>query len=156
MGSKILFGVILLTTPAVADPRLFDKIQDREAITLVLPNGPCDAKVVRREPEELTVRLKSTTSVCGKRRSLVMVSRSDIQDVVERRRAERAPDPQCALIGMTAAATTAGRAVGELTGNYPAMLAIIAGGGIAGALVCREGRHTPYVVYTDRLVPAQP
>ena len=71
---------------------MFDQIHEKNAVTLVLSDGPFDAKVVRREPEHLTVRLKNTTRTCGQRKSLVAVSRSDVQDIVDRHSVVPRPD----------------------------------------------------------------
>lgn len=154
MGNRLLLSLVLATTPGAAHPRLFYKIHDKEAITLVLPTGHCNAKVVSRETDELTVRLKRTTNACGERTSLVRLSRSDIRDVMDDRHSPEPDSGQCALIGMAAAGTTAGRAVGELTGSNLALLSIIGAGGVAGALLCRESHRI--TVFTDRIVPAQP
>ena len=71
---------------------MFDQIHEKDAVTVVLPDGPCDAKVVRREPGQLTIRLTSTTRTCGKRKSLFTVSRSDVQDIVDRHSVVPRPD----------------------------------------------------------------
>ena len=82
MGNKLVI-MLLLTVPAVADPAWFDKIHQKDLIAIVTPDGYCEAKVVSRGPDQITVRLKSTTSVCGARKSLVQVARRDVQDVVD-------------------------------------------------------------------------
>jgi len=154
MGGRLLLILMLLTIPGAADPGLFYRIHPNDAITLVLPNGHCEAKVVTRDLDELTVRLNRTTNVCGDRKSLVRLSRSDIWDVMDDR---RSPDPDsahCVIMAMVVAASTAGFAVGEVTGSNLASLSIVGVSGIAGALLCRE-RHR-IAVFADRIVPAKP
>jgi hypothetical protein len=159
MYSRVLTALIVFGIPAWADPGLFDKIHKKDVIPLVLPNGHCDARVVSREPNQLTVRLKGTTDACGERKSLAQLSRSDVQDVVDERRSTayapgESPVAHCVILVTTGAASTAGLAVGEATGSNLALLSVVAGSGIAAALLCRQGPR--YTVFTDRIVPAQP
>jgi hypothetical protein len=154
MGGRLLLVLVLLTRPGAADPHLFDKIRDKQAITLALPNGHCDAKVVKHDRGELTIRLKKTTNACGERKWLVRVSRSDVWDVVDDRQSHEPFSAHCAALVMTAVLSTAGFAVGEVTGSNLALGSILGAGAVAGALLCRE-RH-PVIVFTDRIAPAHP
>jgi hypothetical protein len=154
MAGRLLLILVLLTRPGAADPHLFDKIRDKQIITLALPNGHCDAKVVRRDLDELTVRLKKTTNACGERKSLVRVSRGDVWDVVDDRASHQAFSAHCAALVWTALVSTAGVAVGEATGSNLAGWSILGISGVAGALLCRD-RHS-VIVFTDRMAPAQP
>lgn len=159
MGGKVLLMVVAATILAWADPGLFDQIHVKDAVTVVLPDGPCDAKVVRREPGQLTVRLTSTTSTCGKRKSLVTVSRSDVQDVVDRHSIKSGPDTsdsdQCSAKLMLGA-LLAGQGVMEAARSYRAGLLAMVGGGIAAAIYCHEPGRPRYGIFTGRIVPAQP
>jgi hypothetical protein len=154
MGARLLFILALVTTPGAADPRLFDKIHSKDTITLALPNGHCDAKVVKHELDELTVRLKRTTTACGERKLLARLSRSAVWDVVDDRQSHEPFSAHCAALVMTAVWSTAGLAVGEVTGSNLAGGSILGAGAVAGALLCRE-RH-PVIVFTDRIAPTQP
>jgi len=158
MGSRLLLMLVLLTIPAAADPGLFNQIQVKEAVTLVLPDGPCDAKVIRREPGLLTVSLKITTSTCGKRKSLFTVSRSDVQDVVDRRSLPR-PDTtgseQC-LGKLGLGVLLAGYGVASATQSEPPGLLVWAIGGIAVAAYCHEPGRPRYGIFTGRIAPVQP
>ena len=134
MGSRLLLMLVLLAIPAAADLGLFDQIHEKDAVTLVLPDGPCDAKVVKREPRQLTVGLKDTTRTCGKRKSLFMVSRSDVQDVVDRHSITPRPDSsgsgQC-LGKLGLGVLLAGYGVASKTESEPRGLLVMAVGGIA-------------------------
>jgi hypothetical protein len=159
MRTRLRFVLVLLTIPAAADLKLLEKIHEKVAVMLVLSDGPCDAKVVRREPEQLTVRLTSTTSTCGKRKSLVTVSRSDIHDVVDRRsvapRQDTFESGRC--VGLVSlGAVTGGQALVEATRSYRPALFLLVAGGIASAVLCHEPRRPRYAAYTDRIVPVQP
>ena len=154
MCGRLLLILVLFTRPGAADPHLFDKILDKQAITLALPNGHCDAKVVKRDLDELTVSLKKTTNACGERKSLARVSRSDVWDVVDARQSHESFSAHCAALVWTALASTAGFAAGEATGSNLAVGSILGAGAVAGALLCRD-RH-PVIVFTDRIAPAQP
>ena len=151
--------MVLLAIPAAADPGLFDQIHEKDAVTVVLPDGPCDAKVVRREPGQLTIRLTSTTRTCGKRKSLFTVSRSDVQDIVDRHSIEPRPDRsgagQC-LGKLGLGVLWAGYGVASATQSEPPGLLVWAIGGIAVAAYCHEARRPRYGVFTDRIVSAQP
>jgi len=159
MGSRLLLMLVLLTIPAAADPGLFNQIQVKQAVTLVLPDGPCDAKVIRREPGQLTVSLKVTTRTCGKRKSLITVSRSDVQEIVDRHAIVPKPDTsdsgQC-LGKLMLGPLLAGRGVMEATQSEPPGLLVMVVGGIAVAVYCHEPRRPRYGIFTDRIAPAQP
>src|SRR5882724_2207984 len=141
MGSRLLLTLVLLAIPAAADPGLFGQIHEKDAVTVVLPDGPCDAKVVRREPGQLTVSLKITTRTCGKRKSLFTVSRSDVQDIVDRHSIVPRPDTsdsgQC-LGKLMLGPLLAGRGVMEATRSEPPGLLVMVVGGIAVAAYCHE------------------
>ena len=159
MGNKLVI-MLLLTVPAVADPAWFDKIHQKDLIAIVTPDGYCEAKVVSRGPDQITVRLKSTTSVCGARKSLVQVARRDVQDVVDDRRlkarsGEKSEAAKCAALVIGIPLITVGRVVGELNRSAPPLLAVIAGSGIAAAIFCRD-RSARYGVFIDRIVAVQP
>jgi hypothetical protein len=160
MGAGLRFALpLLLTIPAVADLGVFDQIRQNDAITLVLPDGPCDAKVIRREPKQLTAALKDTTRTCGKRKLVVIVSRSDVNDVVDRRSVSPKPDisDSAACFGrLGVGAVTAGQIVAELTHLDRPGLFVMVGGGIAAAVFCHEPRRPRYGVFTERIVPVQP
>jgi hypothetical protein len=159
MGSRLLLILVLLTIPAAADTGLFNQIHVKDAVTLVLPDGPCDAKVIRREPGQLTVSLKITTRTCGKRKSLFTVSGSDVQDIVDRRSIVPRPDTsgsgQC-LGKLMLGPLLAGRGVMEATQSEPPGLLVMVVGGIIVAVYCHEPRRPRYGIFTDRIVPAQP
>src|SRR5712692_2417996 len=87
MYRRISTMLVLFAIRAAADPRLFHEIRNKDALALVSPNGECDAKVVGRQLDRLTVRLKKTTPACGLRNSLVSQSRTDVEDVVDAKRA---------------------------------------------------------------------
>ena len=158
MGGRLVLMLALLTIPAAADSGLFDQIHEKDAVTVVLPDGPCDAKVVRREPGQLTVSLRITTRTCGKRKSLFTVSRSDVHDIVDRRSITPRPDSsgsgQC-LGKLGLGVLLAGRGVMELTQSEPPGLLVWAVGGIAAAVYCHEPLSR-YGIFTDQIVPAQP
>ncbi len=162
--SALLLALMLLSTHAMADSRLFDKVHKNDTITMVLPNGECDAKVVKRELDELTVRLKETTQTCGPRDSLVTVSRIDVQDVVDERPYRHHPGPGlspagvCTVTVAVAVMATAGQYVGETAGDGPG-LAVTGGGVVAGAALCHSlfSPHGPrYSVFTVHITLVQP
>jgi hypothetical protein len=158
MGTRLLFTLALLAIPSVADSELFDKIPAKQMIAVVLPDGSCYAKVVRREPGQLTVRLTSTTTVCGKRKSFVRVLRGDVRDVVDRRTVTRGPDTAYSerCVGkVLAGAVIAGLGMEEAARSYAPGLLTLAGGGIAAALLCREP-HPRYGVFADRIIQDRP
>ena len=158
MGSRLVLMLALLAIPVAADPGLFDQIHEKDAVTVVLPDGPCDAKVVRREPGQLTVSLKITTRTCGKRKSLFTVSRSDVQDIVDRRSNSPRPDSsgsgQC-LGKLGLGVLWAGYGVASAAQSEPPGLLVWVVGGIAAAVYCHEPQSR-YGIFTDRIVPAQP
>ena len=155
MTAKLLVTLTLLAGPLAADPALFDFVRTKQIIVLVLPDGACDAKVVRREPGRLTARLKKTTRLCGSHGALVTVPRDAVRDVAYVRSAR--PEPSTcaigaiALVGVPAAQYLGSDAVGTQTGA----LAVLAASGIVGGWLCRD-RGPRYAIVTDRLTPAQP
>ena len=159
MGSRLFLILVVITSSAAGDPGLLDQIHKKEAVTLVLPDGPCDAKVIRREPGQLTVSLRVTTRTCGKRKSLFTVSRSDVQDIVDRRSIVPRPDTsgsgQC-LGKLMLGPLLAGRGVMEATQSEPPGLLVMVVGGIVVAAYCHEPRRPRYGIFTDRIVPVQP
>lgn len=160
MFDRISTALVLLTMPAMADSRLFREIQNKDTVTLVLPNSECDAKVVSRSLDQLTLRLKKKTTGCGERKSLVALSRFSVSDVVNnRRRIVRDPVQSraafCGLAAMTLVGAPGALAVGETTGSGPVALLVLFGSAVGGAVLCRE-RGTRYTVFTDQIVPAQP
>jgi len=159
MHARLLCALLLFTISAAADPGLFDTIHPKQTIVLVLPDGTCDAKVVENKVDHLTARLKNTTGPCGKRNTFVRVLRSDVHDVFDRQLTPHPDAPgavRCALIGMTIAATTGGLYVGERFETQAGALAVMAAGGVAGALLCRIPHGPRYRVVADRIIPAQP
>ena len=153
MSTKLLLTAALLAIPATADSQLFDKIHAKQTIAVVLPDGSCYAKVVRRETDQLTVKLTSTTNVCGQRKSLVRVLRSDVRDVVDRRSVTRGQDTAASelCVGkVLAGAVIAGTVMQEAARSYVPWPIALAGGGITAAFLCRE-THPRYGVFTDRI-----
>lgn len=155
---KLAVALTVFATSASADPVLFERIHKKNVIEIVIPGGECEARVVKRALDELTVRLKNTTAACGQANALVTLSRSNLRDVVDNRRStgyapRGSQGGQCAAIG-TALAVPAGIAVGVLARNVWASLGIFAGGGVATAIVCNKDTH--YTVFLDHIDPAQP
>ena len=164
MRTRLLTAVMAVAVPACADPRQFAGIHQRQVVRIVLPNAQCDAKVVSRTPDQLTLALRKTTSACGKRNALVSVSRTDVENVIDEKpsRQERRDELQtgipsaagvCTIIGATLVAGTAGLAVGELKGDGPA-IAVTAGGAAISAVICYGflSRSRPrYSVFTSRI-----
>ena len=154
---ELTIAVVLVTfaLPAWADPALFEKIHKRNVIEIVLPGGECEARVVRRALDELTVKLKSSTSACGSANALMTLSRSNLRDVVDDRGAmgygpRRSGAGQCAAIG-SALIVPAGIAVGILTRSPWASLGIFTGGGVATGILCNKAtRYTVFVEQIDR------
>lgn len=152
-------ALMLLAMPAVADSRLFREIRTKDTLTLVLPSSECDARVVSRSLDQLTLRLTKKTAGCGERNSLVALSRCSVSDVVDnRRRIVHVPGQSraafCALAAVTLVGAPGGLAVGETTGSDPAALLVLFGSAIGGAVLCRE-RGTRYTVFSDQIIPAQ-
>ncbi len=154
MAHKLFLSLALCASPALADPALFVYLHPKQAVRLVLPDGTCDAKVVHREPDQLTARLKKATRLCGTQGALVIVVRNDVRDVVDRRPPRPEPN-RCALLGMALVGLPAARYLGsDAVSSQTGALAVLAASGIAAGLLCRD--HTPrYVVLTDRITPAQ-
>lgn len=154
-------ALVFLAMPALADSRLFREIRTKDAaVTLVLPNSECDAKVVRRRLDQLTLKLKKKTIGCGERNALVALSRFSVSDVVDnRRRIVQDPGQSraafCALAALTLVGAPAGLAVGETTGSGPVALLVLFGSAVGGAVLCR-GKGTRYTVFADQIIPAQP
>jgi len=159
MNRKLPCVLALLTIPAFADPALFDWIHLKQDAVLVLPDGTCDAKVVGRRAGQLTAKLKNTTRVCGRRNTLVTVSRADVLDVADRRLTGRQPGTSragwcfglaLALIGQPAALY-----VGEGLHSDVGALAVFAASAVAGGMLCRD-RTPRYVIVTERVAPERP
>jgi hypothetical protein len=160
MFDRISMALALLAMPAMADSRLFREIRNRDAVTLVLARSECDARVVSRSLDQLTLRLKKKTAGCGERNSLVALSRFSVIDVVDnRRRIVRDPGQSrsafCALAALTLVGAPGGLAVGETTSSGPAALFVFFGSAFGGAVLCRE-RGTRYTIFADQIVSAQP
>jgi hypothetical protein len=160
MFDKILTVLVMLAIPAVADSGLFHEIRSKDAITLVLPNGECNAKVVSRNLDQLTLRLKRKTAACGERASLMTLKPIDVRDVVNNRgRIAHYPGESasgfCAAIAMALVGAPGGYAIAAKTGSGPLAIMVLFGSGVGGAALCRQ-RGTHYTVFTDRIVPAQP
>ncbi|HYL75342.1 MAG TPA: hypothetical protein VEU96_14110 [Bryobacteraceae bacterium] len=159
MFFRISTALALLSMPMVADSGLFLQIRDKDTVTLVVPNGSCDAKVVSRSLDRLTLKLQRKTGPCGERDSLVSLSRMDVQDVAGNTRRGRHSGESRA--GFCAAAATAlvgapsALAISEGAGNEPVALLVLLGSAVGGAILCRE-RHTRYTIFTERIVPSQP
>ena len=160
MFGRISLAIVFLAMPAVADSRLFREIRNKDTVTLVLPNSECDAKVVSRNLDQLTIRLKKKTAGCGERNSLVALSRASVSDVVDnRRRIVHDPGQSraafCALAAITLVGAPGGFAIGETTGSGPAALLVLFGSAVGGAVLCRE-RGTRYTIFSDQIFPTQP
>jgi hypothetical protein len=160
MFDKMSTVLVMLAIPALADSGLFHEIRRKDAITLVLPSGECDAKVVSRILDQLTLRLKRKTGACGERKSLITLSRIDVRNVVNNKLRTahypgESPGGFCAAIAMALVGAPASYAIGAKTRNGPLSLLVLFGSGVGGAALCRQ-RGTHYTVFTDRIVPAQP
>ncbi len=159
MFGRISTALVLLSLPAMADSGMFQQVRDKDPVTLVLPDGECDAKVVSRNLDRLTLKLKRKTGACGERDSLVVLSRMDVQDVVNNTRRTNRPGESragfCAAAAMALVGVPSALAIAEGARNAPVALLVLFGSGVGGALLCREG-HTRYTVFTERIVPAQP
>jgi hypothetical protein len=160
MFYRISMALVFLAIPALADSRLFREIRNKDTVTLVLPNGECDAKIVSRSLDQLTLRLKSKTAGCGAREALVTLSRFSVSDVVDnRRRIVRDPGQSraafCALAALTLVGEPSALAIGETTGSDPAALLVFFGSAIGGAVLCHE-RGARYTVFADQIMSAQP
>jgi len=163
MCHRALVAIVLLVTPAMADPRYFDDIRAKQVIMVLLPDAQCEAKVVSRDGDQLTLSLKKTTRSCGERNFKVILSRADVEDVMDERppgrRSDRSPSQAglCTVAGTVLVGISAGQYVGETTtGNGPG-LAVIAAGGVASAALCYGvffPRGPRYSVSTSHLTPA--
>jgi hypothetical protein len=148
--------MVLVAIPAAANPLLFNEIHKKQTVRIVLPDDQCEAKVVKRDLDHLTVRLKvkKTGPDCVRQsRSLVLVSRSDIKDVVDERHSTESFRGACTTLVTALAAPTA-VAVGMWTGNGVAMMFTAAGGGVTAGILCHQA--TRYTVFVERIVPARP
>jgi len=160
MLNRLIIALTILAVPAVADSRLFHEIRKRDAVTLVLPNGECDARVVGRSLDQLSLQLNATTGTCGESTVRIVLQRADVQDVVDNRRdlghGPRGPRPgSCAAAAMALVGAPGASAIGAATGSGPATLLVLFGSGVAGAALCRE-RGSHYTVFTGRITPVQP
>src|SRR5207302_9712731 len=121
MFQRIPAALLVLTIPAWADSDLFERIQVKDSVTLVLPAGECKARVQSRRLDQLTVKLKEKNNVCGQKGSLVDLSRPDVHDVVDHRRVHlsnrgRGDLPaggECAIAAMALVGAPGAYAVGE-------------------------------------------
>ena len=160
MLNRAFIVVVILAVPGMADSGLFHQIRTKDAVTLVVPKGECDARVVSRSLDQLTLRLRATTGACGESKMPIVLVRSDVQDVVDNRR-ESAHGPHrsrsgaCAAAAMGLVGAPAAYAVGAATGSGPATLLVLFGSGVAGAALCRE-RGSHYTVFTGRITAARP
>jgi len=157
MFTKFPIALIILAIPAMADSGLFHKIANKDTVTLVLPNGECDAKVLSRRLDQLTLRLKTTTDACGAGKSRMVLLRTDVQDVVNNTRgfAREPRVASCAAAAVALLGAPAALAIGAKTGNDPAALLVLLGSGLGGAVLCRQ-RGSSYTVFTDRIALAEP
>ena len=153
-------ALVLLAMPAIADSRLFREIRSKDTVTLVLPNSECDARVVSRGLDQLTLRLKKKTAGCGERNALIALSRFSVSDVVNnRRRVVHDPGQSraalCGIAAFTLIGAPGALAVGETTGSSPVALLVLVGSAVGGAVLCRE-KGTRYTVFADQIGAAQP
>ena len=152
-------ALVLLVTPAMADSSQFREIRTKDTVTLVLPDSECDATVVSRNLNQLTLRLKKKTAGCGERQALVALSRVSVSDVLDNKR-RTAHDPgrsRAAFCGHTALALVGAPgalAVAQSSGSGPLGLLVLFGSAAGGAVLCRD-RGTHYTVFSDEIVPAQ-
>jgi hypothetical protein len=160
MFDRISMALALLAMPAMPDSRLFREIRSKDAVTLVLPNSECDAKVVSRSLDQLTLRLKKKTAGCGEREALVTLSRFSVSDVLHNgRRMVHDPGQSraafCGMAAMTLVGAPGALAIGETTGSGPVALLVLFGSAVGGAVLCRD-RGTRYTVFADEIVPVKP
>ena len=167
MQAKVLLAVGLITTPALANPQLFEQLRTNQTVTVVLPNAECEATVVRHEADLLTLSLKKTTQACGKRNSLVTLSRPTVDDIIDERpathRRHRHKDPEmsragfCTLLGAVFIAAPASFAAGENSSSNAPGVAALVGGVALSAGVCYGLLFRPsprYTIFTSSLLPA--
>jgi len=160
---KALLATLLLIVPAFADSELFQHLRTRRTVELVLPGGECRAKVVNRTLDRLTLRLSRKSGACGPPGSLVTVSEADVRRVVDNRprRPSRSRDPElppaafCAIGAMSLVGAPSAFAIGEGLNNDPLALAVFAGTGIAGALICHDW-NPRYTIFAERITPVSP
>ena len=160
MFNRVFVAAAILAVPAMADSGLFHQIRTKEAVTLVVPKGECDARVVSRSLDQITLRLNATTGACGESRMPIVLMRADVRDVVDNRResghgVHRSRAGACAAAAMGVVGAPAAYAIGAATESGPAALFVLFGSGVAGAALCRE-RGPRYTVFTERITPAQP
>ena len=121
---------------AVAGPRLFagaqdfDRIHKGHVIRVRLPSGSCDAKVVRRDSNQLMIKLRNTTTTCGTEGNILALSRSEVRDVVRISGGQRVGHVIVAALA-SAGLVIAGIAIAFKTNSGAAGGAVIAGGLIA-------------------------
>src|SRR5262245_2827964 len=132
-------ALLIATVPSWADSRGFHEIRKGDRIALVLPGGECDARVVGRQLDSVTVRLNKSTSVCGPRKSLIQVFDGDVRDLVawkasSSRTFDRGTCGKIAAgVGVPTALDVGIRARSGLAGG-----AVIAASIAGGALLCRD------------------
>lgn len=160
MLNRVFVAAAILAGPAMADSGLFRQIRTKDHVTLVVPKGECDARVVSRSLDQLTLRLNATTGACGESRMPIVLMRADVRDVVDNRResahgSRRPRAGTCALAAMGVVGAPAASAVGAATESGPVALFVLFGSGVAGAALCRE-RGSRYTVFTERITAARP
>jgi len=158
MFCRISTALVLLSMQVVADSGLLRQIREKDRITVVLPGGACDAKVVNRTLDQLKLKLGRKAGACGERDSMVVLSRMDVQDVVNNRRTNDLHESRagfCAAAAMALVGAPSALAIAEGAGNGPVALLVLFGSGVGGAVLCRE-RHTRYTIFAERIAPAQP
>lgn len=159
MRSALLIAIYLLAVPATANPQLLANIRPNETVTIALPRAECDAKVVRRDADQLTLLLKRTTP-CGARKSLVTLARADVDNVIDERPRGSRTDPlqtgagRCTVLGWVVVMASAGQLIGETKGEA-AGWAVIAGGAVTSAVVCHAifPRGPRYSVFASKVTP---
>jgi hypothetical protein len=126
MFERLTAAVAILAIPALADSGLFYQIRDKDTITLVLPNGECGAKMVSRNLDQLTLRLERNTDPCGERKSLVVLSRLDVRDVLNTKQHQNESQAGlCAAAAMALAGAPIAEAIGEMTRSDPAAILVL-------------------------------
>ena len=159
MGVRIFAAMVLFVIPIEAEPGLFYRIRNKDTVALVLPGGECEAKVVRRELDQLTLRLKKTTGACGAEKALVRLSFQDVEDVSDNRRPTSSSwvwPKVCSAAGLVLGAYAGGAVVVKLKiESLAPVLPFMAAGGIGGALLCRD-RGSGYSVFSRRVLVVVP
>jgi hypothetical protein len=155
--SRIWITLAALAIPAVADPALFHQIRNKDTVAVVLPNGECDTKVVRRKLDQITLKLKRKTAACGERNALVEVSVPDVRDVVTNRRGSH-DDPsqtaRCAGVLTASIGAPVAFVVGAKTESSGAVWAVLLGSAVGASFVCRQ-KGSDYTIFAGQIV-AQP